>query len=199
MRAQNLPGVLSVKYQAGELVFPEGGFAAGVYLVAQGLVGLFRTRGYQNVCLFVAGPEDLFGLEAWLNQGRPQYRAAARALTDVNLLFLPLPVWEKAVEDEEFRKLVFSHLAQMWLDALERGAHKADAQAAILWAFQRWGQEIPEEVQLPLNTSVLAVALGLSRTAVKQAVARLGIAQREDRLVLERDRLHLLFPIRSPQ
>lgn len=42
-RAQAWPGVLSVCYAAGELIFPAGGFATGVYLVEKGLVGLFPS------------------------------------------------------------------------------------------------------------------------------------------------------------
>ncbi len=199
-RVRNLSGVLSVKYRAGELIFPEGGFAAGVYLVRQGLVGLFCPCGSRNLCVYVAGPGELFGLEAWFKTARPQYRVAGRALTEADLFFLPSGLWEKAGEDREFRELVFSALAQMWLSLWEREARKTEAPAALLWAFQRWGEETPEGIRLSLSPHVLAMALGLSRGALKRAMVHLGVSQREDRLILKRERLleaHALT--RSPQ
>ncbi|MBC7318252.1 Crp/Fnr family transcriptional regulator [Candidatus Bipolaricaulota bacterium] len=188
-RLRNLAEVFPVNYRAGELIFPEGGFAAGTYIVGQGLVGLFRSHGTKNVCLYVAGPGELLGLEAWLDNVPPQHLTAGRALTDVNLIFLPTPAWKKALEDQEVRKLVFSCLAQMWFDVLEREAYKADAQAAVLWAFQRWGEETPQGVRLSLNPNVLAMVLGLSRTAVKQALVRLGITEGERHLILDKRNL----------
>ncbi len=182
--AQRVPGVLSVAYAARELIHPAGGFASGVYLVAQGLVGLYAPNHGQRVVFHVLKPGDFLGLEAWLPDARPQYVATARALTDVDLLFFPPPVWNRAMEDTEFRALVFAALGQIWKGLITKDIHHRDAQGGVVWAFQHWGERTPHGVRLPLNLSLLAQILGLSRTTLKQALRRLGVVQDGDALML---------------
>jgi CRP-like cAMP-binding protein len=182
--AKDWPGVLLVSYGSGELIFPEGGFAIGVYLVERGLVGLFPSATSQKPGLYLARPGEFLGLEAWLSAERPRYQAAARALTKTQLLFFPPAVWEKALEDKEFRKLVFASLGDMWRRFLTEKFSKADTQNAVLWAFQEFGEETSQGFSLPLSPGLLAQALGISRTKLKQALASLGVAQDGDFLVL---------------
>lgn len=185
-RARAWPGTLSVRYAADELIFPAGGFATGVYLVEKGLVGLFPRGEGQKPVIHLVGPGEFLGLEGWLNEKRPQYQATARALTSANLLFFPPPVWEKAVADMEFRNLVFSTLGQMWANFLTKAWAPSDGQWAVFWAFQRWGERTPRGLCLPLSPGLLAQALGLSRMMVKQALARLDVAQEGETLVLKK-------------
>ncbi len=185
-RARAWPGVLPVRYAAGELIFPAGGFATGVYLLEEGLVGLSPKREGPKPVFHLVGPGEFLGLEGWLKEKRPRYRAAARALTPANLLFFPPPVWEKAVADAEFRNLIFSTLGQMWANFLAKDWELGDGQRAVLWAFQRWGERTPRGLCLPLTPGLLAQALGLSRTTVKQALARLDVAQEGEVLVMRK-------------
>lgn len=183
-RAKDWPGALLVSYDSGELIFPEGGFAAGVYLLERGLVGLFPSATSRKPGLCLVRPGEFLGLEAWLSTERPRYQVAARALTKAQLFFFPPAVWEKALEDKEFRKLVFACLGDMWRRFLTETFSKADAQNAVLWAFQEFGEETPQGFCLPLSPGLLAQALGISRTKLKQALARLGAMQDGDLLVL---------------
>lgn len=185
-RARAWPGVLPVRYAADELIFPAGGFATGVYLVEKGLVGLFPRGERQKPVFHLVGPGEFLGLEGWLSEKRPRYRAAARALTPANLLFFPPPVWEKVVADAEFRNLIFSTLGQMWANFLAKDWEPGDGRRAVLWAFQRWGERTPRGLCLSLNPGLLAQALGLPRTTVKQALARLDVAQEGEVLVMRK-------------
>ncbi len=187
-QARRWPGVLTVSYAARELIFPQGGFATGAHLVSRGLVGLFRDTGSLRACLRVLGPGEFLGVEGWLGEERPQYRTAARALTEVELLFFPPCVWERAWANREFQSLVLASVAQTWTDFLEQELRRGDAKNALLWAFQRWGQESTEGLKLALGTHLLASVLGLSRPALKQAFADLDVAQDGEFLVLQGER-----------
>ncbi|MBC7222278.1 Crp/Fnr family transcriptional regulator [Candidatus Bipolaricaulota bacterium] len=185
-RARAMPGVLSVHYGSGELIFPVDGFAVGVYLLERGLVGLFTRGGPgRKNRVHLVEPGEFFGLEGCLEEERPRYRATARALTPVDLLFFPPPVWEKALADTKFRRLVLAAFGQMWVNFLTKDEVTKDGQHAVLHAFQRWGHWSPQGLCLPLKPGLLAQVLGLSRAAVKHALDRLGAVQEGDALVLK--------------
>lgn len=181
--AYRVPGVLPVSYATRELIFPAGGFASGVHLVTRGLVGLYAPSAKEKVAFHVLRSGDLLGLEAWLFPERPQYLATARALTDVDLLFFPPPVWTKVLEDPEFQRLLFAAIAQTWKGMVTKSIYQLEAKSAVAWAFQHWGEPTPQGLRLPLSLGLLAQVLNLSRTTVKLALQRLNVAQNGEFLI----------------
>ncbi|MFH1609471.1 MAG: Crp/Fnr family transcriptional regulator [Candidatus Bipolaricaulota bacterium] len=190
---QALPGTLEVHYGAGELIFQEGAFAAGVYVVAEGLVirGGHVLGTSQSVA--VAGPGDLLGVEAWRLDIPPRYWGFARALTAAILPFAPAGVWKEALEQERFREMVLSSLAERVLDWYTLALYREHPERVLAWFLLRWGQNDGDKVRLPLFTAILSSLLGLSRHTLRQALNRLSalraVEQADGEIVGDRDRL----------
>ncbi|MBC7093685.1 Crp/Fnr family transcriptional regulator [Candidatus Bipolaricaulota bacterium] len=194
---QALPGTLEVHYGAGELIFQEGAFAAGVYVVAEGLVirGGYVLGTSQPVA--VAGPGDLLGVETWRLDIPPRYWGFARALTAAILRFAPAGVWKEALEQERFRDLVLSILAESVLDWHTLALYREHAERVLAWFLLRWGQDDGDQVRLPVSTTLLASLLGLSRHTVRQALTQLAgmgaVGQADGEIVGNRDRLRAVL------
>jgi len=134
-------------------------------------VGHYATPGPRPVWL--AGPGDLLGLEAWHASTPPRHRGFARALTETALLFAPGDAWARALDRSPVRELVLSALVQLVLDQQALASRRDQPEQAVAWALARWGMPRDHEVELPAPAATLAAILGLSRNALRQAVARL--------------------------
>lgn len=171
----SLPESLTVVHRAGDLVFQEGAFAPGVSLVTEGLVVLGGQTFGAPRPVALARPGDLLGLEAWGEDQPPRYRGFARALTDTTLLFAPTHAWTRALDRPGFRSLVLAALADLILAEQALALHRDRPDHAVAWALLRWG--LPEEkdrLHLPVPAATLSQVLGLTRTALRQAVAQLA-------------------------
>lgn len=105
----------------------------------------------------------------------PRYRGFARALTDTTLLFAPTHAWTRALDRPGFRSLVLAALADLILAEQALALHRDRPDHAVAWALLRWG--LPEEkdrLHLPVPAATLSQVLGLTRTALRQAVAQLA-------------------------
>ncbi|GAB4306879.1 MAG: hypothetical protein Kow0097_06680 [Candidatus Bipolaricaulota bacterium] len=173
---KGLPGTLVVTHRPGDLIFQDGAFASGVYLVAEGLVlvGGYAPRASRAVAL--AGPGDLVGLEAWRSAPLPRYSGFARALTPTTLLFATTDAWARALDRPPFRELVLSALARLVLDRWTLALHRDQPERALAWMLVRWGERADGggEVRLAVPAATLTSILGVSRNALRQAVTRLG-------------------------
>jgi CRP-like cAMP-binding protein len=171
-----LPGTLVVPHHPGDLIFQDGAFAAGVYLVAEGLVtvGGYAPGTPRPVAL--AGRGDLLGLEAWRSEPAPRYQGFARALTAATLLFATADAWSRALDRPPFRELVLSALVELVLDRRPLALYRDRPELALAWTLIRWGEKTDGEgqVRLSIPAATLASILGVSRNAVRQAVARLS-------------------------
>ncbi len=76
-----------IVYQAGELIFQEGGPSAGLYIILNGLVQYGKLSGRRNRrrILKILGPGDTFGEEALFSSEVCACPGFARALTDASL------------------------------------------------------------------------------------------------------------------
>ncbi len=172
----NLPGTLVVTHQPGDLIFQDGAFAAGVYLVAEGLVAVGGYAPGVSRAVALAGPGDLVGLEAWRSATPPRYQGFARALIAATLLFATADAWARALDRPPFRELVLSALAELVLDRWTLALHRDQPERALAWTLVRWGERTDGEgrVRLAIPAATLASILGVSRNALRQAVNRLA-------------------------
>jgi CRP-like cAMP-binding protein len=171
-----LPGTLIVTHRPGDLIFQDGAFAAGVYLVAEGLVAVGGSGPGAPRPVALAGRGDLLGLEAWRSEPSPRYQGFARALTPATLLFATADAWARAMDRPPFRELVLSALAELVLDRRTLALHRDHPELALAWTLVRWGERTDGEgqVRLSISAATLASILGVSRNALRQAVARLS-------------------------
>ena len=173
---KSLPGTLVVDHHQGDLIFQDGAFAAGVYLVSEGLVMEGRYAPDEPRAVALAGPGDLLGLEAWGSATPPRYEGFARALTATTLLFATSDAWARALDRPPFRELVLSALADLVLDRRALALHRDRPDRSLAWTLVRWGERVDDgsRVRLTVPAAILASVLHLSRSALRQASSRLA-------------------------
>ena len=96
---------LTIRYPPAELIYQAETYAAGVYLVVQGLVSdrLFVQISEQQLpVLEVLGPGDLIGLDALLNHPGNLHLTSARSITEVVVQFFERDEFLKMLVDEPF-------------------------------------------------------------------------------------------------
>ncbi len=110
---------LHIRYAPNELIFQTGTYAAGVYLVTEGIVHesyVDAVAGGDPVSTGLHGPASLIGVEMHLPGGEPLHRSSCRAVSQVSLSFLEQSDFEAAIEtDEKLRFLLMSHYARRGL------------------------------------------------------------------------------------
>lgn len=173
---KSLPGMLVVNHHQGDLIFQDGAFAAGVYLVSAGLVMVGGYAPDEPRAVALAGPGDLLGLEAWRSATPPRYEGFARALTPTTLLFATADAWARALDRQPFRDLVLSALAELVLDRRALALHRDRPERSLAWTLLRWGERFDDgnRVRLTVPAAVLSSILNLSRSALRQATTRLA-------------------------
>ena len=173
---KSLPGTIVVSHHQGDLIFQDGAFAAGVYLVSEGLVMVGGYAPDEPRAVALAGPGDLLGLEAWGSPAPPRYEGFARALSATTLLFATSDAWARALDRPPFRELVLSALAGLVLDRRTLALHRDRPDRALAWTLVRWGARVDSgsRVRLAVPAAILASVLHLSRSALRQASTRLA-------------------------
>lgn len=100
---------LQVRYAAHELIFQAGSYAAGVYLVTDGIVQeSYSAMSEQGVPTVLLGPSRLIGGEALLLNDSHLHCVSCRAVSEVSLLFLERTVFDPAAEDGDGLRCVLA-------------------------------------------------------------------------------------------
>ena len=167
---KRIPGALEIRYDAGELLFQAGAFAAGVYVVEDGLVVRGFYREGNATPAFLAAPGDLVGVEAWMAEPAPRYRGFARALTPTRVWFVSFQDWAEALACFEFQKLLLDRLARALLNREVLRSLVGEPERALAWLLWHWGEPKSGRLRLPANASLLASLIGCSRNAVGRAL-----------------------------
>lgn len=167
---KGIPGTLSISYNAGELLFQVGAFAAGIYVVEQGIVvqGIYHQG--EPVPTSLRAPGDVVGVESWLAESPPRYRGFARALTAVRVRFVSTQDWVQALTSPQFRERLFDYLAKAWLNREVLHSLAGEPERALVWLLWCWGESKSDQLVLPANTSLIAHLIGCSRNAVGKAL-----------------------------
>jgi CRP-like cAMP-binding protein len=92
---------LHVRYAEGELVHQAGSYAAGTYLIAEGLVSDRASVGGRGGAVEILGPGDLLGLEGFLDGSNDLHQTSARAVTETDLYFFEREHFLQVLEKEE--------------------------------------------------------------------------------------------------
>jgi CRP-like cAMP-binding protein len=173
-RARTLTDALMVTHLARELVFQAGAFAPGLHILAKGIVvrGGYVAGRPQPVALARSG--DIIGIEAWLSDDIPCYRGFARALTNVEALFVPSEPWKEAMAEPRFLGLALAQVAEQVLAEETLLQHRGQPESALAWLIWRWGELEDGWHHLPTSSSFIATLLGFSRNTVREALAHLS-------------------------
>lgn len=86
--------ILEKRYKKGRIIFSEGDEGTGFYIVAAGMVKVFKasSQGKEQILQIFSEGEPFGEVAVWM--GKP-FPASAQALTQVHLLYLP----KKAFDD----------------------------------------------------------------------------------------------------
>jgi len=180
------------RYRKGQLIFKEGDLGQALYLVAGGLVRLFRTHlGGQERTLGLLSQGEVFG-EMSLLDGSP--RSASAEMLEEGELYL--------LFREEYQSLLrrlpqFGHNLALLLAERLRAANllldflvfeEVEVRVAFaLWrAYQKTGQAL-----LPLSHAQVAGLAGSSRESATRALHAL---RKRGALELERGAVRILDP-----
>ena len=190
-----------VRYEPNELICQAGSYAAGVYLVTEGIiretyVDALTRRG--EVWMGLLGSGELIGSEFLLPNDDRLHRTSCRAISTTLLLFLERHAFETAVEKHEvLRWFLFGHLVErsfklvraLW--RLQVGPE--ERVCSLLLDLARLGKETPEgKIVMPevVDLRLLADLLRLSPRQTRRAYESLaGVDRTEDRLTFAPEEL----------
>lgn len=166
-------------FRAGDLLWREGD-AEGLFVsIRSGRVKAYRTLpGGSAVTLYLFGPGDAFGFTPFLD-GRP-YPASAQALTDVEAMTMTRAEFAGVLgRDPSVAPAVFELVAARLRDALDRVERASTpnvlprAAAALASLLPDTGSGGLAVVELPVRSSELASALGVTPESFSRAMTRL--------------------------
>ena len=107
---------LRVRYAADELIYQAGSYAAGVYLITNGIVQeSYSGTSEQGVPTALLGPSSLIGGEALLLNDHRLHCVSCRAVSEVSLLFLERTAFDPPAKDHSGLHSVLA------LDLVKRG------------------------------------------------------------------------------
>jgi len=178
---------LHVRYAQGELITQIGSYAAGIYVVQQGLVQEQSPAAEPETgegTAEILGIGDFVGLEILLPDAPDLHVTASRALTDVRLSFLERSAFHDALDREpELRAHVQSYLARRVFELREavsrsRSPLPDQLRSLLLHLSERWtGAPSGPAVELPeaIDRRLLADLLGVSTARITRALRALAI------------------------
>jgi len=185
-----------IRYAADELICQSGSYAAGIYLVTDGIaIESYVDREAEVVPTDLLGAGDLIGFELLAPDGGPLHCTSCRAVSGVRLAFLERSAFDAAMDDHPaLSAFVTAHLAgralrgirALWRARLAPSTRVQDLIADL----SRFGVPTEDGVALPpeLDIRLIADLTALSKRRVKDAIESMPeIASRGDRLVIRQD------------
>ena len=206
--------LLPIRYEEGDLIFQEGAYAAGIYIVSKGLIQYGRTVGphshRKRHILKLVGPGEVMGLEALFIEGQPTRVGYAKALTDAVVAFIERELILELLPGEPSLALnLCRRLARevLFLEyKLTRSVCRTieeNVALLLLSLGQRYG--IREEkglyIGVELKRSTIAEVLGISLESLMRVLRKLrerGIIRIEGRKIYICDEEQLMGLIEPP-
>jgi CRP/FNR family transcriptional regulator len=171
------------EYGKGEIVFRDGDPAPGVFVVASGLVRVFKLApsGKEHV-LHLAGPGMTFAEVAVL--GRFPCPAFAEALEETRCVLLPVEPFMRALRDDHQLSLQILGSMAIWVKSLVsllEGVVLRDAAGRVAGYLLQAHLEQGASVSLPSLKKHIASHLNLTSETLSRTLRQL----REERLIRE--------------
>lgn len=175
---------ISVKYQAGDLLFQQGAMTAGIYIISAGLVAYGRrsTDGSKQRIVGILGPQDVLGLDTLLMEGDCPHFGYARALTDTRASFIDRDTFLDCIGTHPTVALnlcacLARELLTLEIRLARDGSEPPERNLALLLLalgrrFQASGGQ-SWSIEMELKRSVLADLLGISIESLIRALREL--------------------------
>ncbi len=196
---------LHVRYPQCELIYQAGTYAAGSYLIADGLVSdqcTSTSTRLQRLPLEILGPGNLVGLEILLDPPSDLHLSSARAVTETNLLFFKRELFLEILgEEDEVRRYCMQGLAKRFYFLKQQPACSGRASIEermcdlLLKLANACGQRTEDgNTLLPSKVTpmILARLIGLSTAKTLRIITSLpGVSSSETLINLSPEALHL--------
>ncbi len=196
---------LHVRYPQGELIYQAGTYAAGSYLIVDGLVSDQCTSSgnpLQHPPLEILGPGNLVGLEILLDPPSDLHLSCARAVTETNLFFFKRELFLEILgEEDEVRRHCIQGLAKRFYSLKQQPAYSGRAPIEermcnlLLKLADECGQRTENgNILLPpeVTPMILARLFGVSNAKAIRIITSLpGVLSSETPVNLSPEALHL--------
>ena len=184
---------LHVRYSQGELIYQEGTYAAGSYLIVDGLVSdqcTSSTTRLHHPPLEILGPGNLVGLEILLDPPSDLHLSSARAVTETNLFFFQRELFLEILEEEDnVKRHCIQRLAKRFYFLKKQSTYSSRASIEermcdlLLKLADECGQRAEDgNVLLPpkVTPMILARSFGLSNAKTLRIITSLpGVSSSE--------------------
>ncbi len=196
---------LHVRYPQGELIYQAGTYAAGSYLIADGLVSdrcISLSTPRQRPPLEILGPGNLVGLEILLDPPADLHLSCARAVTETNLFFFKRELFLEILgEEDEVRRHCVQGLAKRFYCLKQQPEYLSHASIEkrmcnlLLKLADECGQRAENgNIFLPpkVTPMILARLFGVSKAKALRVITSLpGVLSSETPINLSLETLHL--------
>jgi len=111
----NIPPVVHLKFEEGEMILKEGDFGISIYHVVDGKVEIFIGSGNREIRLAILKPGEIIGEMIFLTGDTARRTASARALSDT-----VLEAWHPAKIETEYEEMPYmmKHIANQTVKRL---------------------------------------------------------------------------------
>ena len=196
---------LHVRYPQGELIYQAGTYAAGSYLIVDGLVSDQCTSSGNPLQLpppEILGPGNLVGLEILLDPPSDLHLSCARAVTETNLFFFKRELFLEILEEEdEVKRHCIQGLAKRFYFLKQQPTYSGRASIEermcnlLLKLADECGQRTENgNILLPVKVTpmILARLFGVSNAKALRIITSLpGVSSSETPINLSPEALHL--------
>jgi len=192
-----------VRYKEGDLIFQTRAYAAGIYLVSQGLIRYGRRLEGRRHIIRLIGPGELIGLESLFMEGQPTRQGYAKALTAAEVSFIERGLLLELLPAEPALALGFcQRLTQeiIFLEYKLTGAVcrtiEENLALLLLSLGHKYGIKQPQGLYIgvELKRATMADILGISLESLMRALRKLRrrkILRFEGRKIIIHDRRRL--------
>lgn len=202
--------LLPIRYGENDLVFQAGSYAAGIYIVAQGLLQYGRRAEARRHILKLVGPGEMIGITALFMQGQPTRLGYAKALTDTTVAFVEREIMLELFHQEP--SLAFNLCQSLTKEVLfleykltRSVCRTIEENVALLLLSLGRKYGIKEErglyVGVELQRSTMADILGISLESLMRVLRKLreqGIISSKGRKILINDEDRLVQSVEQP-
>ena len=202
--------LLPIRYEEGDLIFREGAYAAGIYIVSQGLVQYGRHVGGRRHIFKLIGPGEVIGLESLFIEEQPLRLSYAKALSETIVAFIERKTILEVLPEEPALAINICRRLTKELLFLEYKLTRSvcrtiEENVALLLLRLGWKYGIKEEeglyIGVELKRSTMADFLGISLESLLRVLRKLrqrGIIAIKGRKIIIRDEERLLELVRPP-
>jgi CRP/FNR family transcriptional regulator len=169
--------ILEKRFKKGRIIFSEGDEGTGFYIVADGMVKVFKasSEGKEQILHIFSTGEPFGEVAVWMGQAFP---ASAQALTQVHLLYLPRKAFVDLIHDNPSLALniiaiLSLRIHQFTVQVENLSLKEVPGRLASYLIYLSKEQETDKSVTLSISKGQLASLLGTIPETLSRIFAKM--------------------------